>query len=101
MPTRHIVLVRVRPDATAEEVQRAFDDLAALKGKIPGLLSFHGGPNTSTEDSAKGYNYGFVMDFADAASRDGYVPHPLHQQAATRLRALREPGGIAVFDFDF
>ncbi|MBI3970323.1 MAG: Dabb family protein [Chloroflexi bacterium] len=101
MPTRHIVLVRVRPDVSQEEIQRAFDALAALQGQIPGLLSFHAGPNNSPDGVSQGYTYGFVMDFADAAARDAYLPDPRHREAAQGLRAIREPGGVLVFDFDF
>ncbi len=101
MPTRHIVLVRVRPDVPAQEVQQALDKLGALQGTIPGLLSFHGGPNTSPEGASQGYTHGFVMDFADGAARDAYLPDPRHRAAAAGLRAIREPGGVLVFDFDF
>lgn len=102
MSIKHIVLVRVPESVSPTQVQEAFDDLATLKGQLPGLLSFVGGPNTSIEPAAQGYNYGFVMQFADAAARDAYVPHPLHQQGARRLRALRDPqpGGILVFDLE-
>ena len=101
MPTRHIVLVRVPAGTTPPEVEQAFAPLRALVGRVPGLLSFHGGSNTSPENASQGYNYGFVMDFADAAARDAYLPHPLHQEAAAGLRAIREPGGVLVFDLDY
>ncbi|HEX2184939.1 MAG TPA: Dabb family protein [Chloroflexota bacterium] len=101
MPTRHIVLVRVRPEVSPAEVEQAFAPLAALQGVIPGLLSFHGGPNTSPEGAGQGYNYGFVMDFADAAARDAYLPDPRHREAAAGLSLIREPGGVLVFDLDY
>src|SRR5205814_1678956 len=69
MPTTHIVLIKVRPDMPAHEVQRAFDALAALQGQIPGLLAFHGGANTSPEGRTLGFTHGFVMEFADATAR--------------------------------
>lgn len=102
MPTRHIVLLKVRPNVPAAEVEKAFEPLAALKGQIPGLLSFTGGPNTSPEGRTQGYNYGFVMDFADAAARDAYLPDPRHAQAAAGIRGIREAeAGVLVFDFDY
>ncbi len=103
MPTRHIVLVRVRPDVPADDIQRAFDALAALQGQIPGLLSFSAGPNNSPEGRAEGYTHGFVMDFADAAARDVYLPDPRHKEAAAGLRAIREtsPGATLVYDYDY
>ena len=77
------------------------DHLAALKGVIPGLVSFSAGPNTSPEGRTLGFTHGFVMDFEDAAARDAYLPHPKHQEAAAHLRAIREPeNGVLVFDYD-
>jgi hypothetical protein len=101
MPNRHIVLVRTKPGTTDAQVEEAFSHLAALKGEIPGLLSFSGGPNNSPESRTQGYTHGFVMDFESAAARDAYLPHPKHQEAASHMRALREPDGVLVFDFDF
>ena len=100
MPTRHIVLAKVRPDVPLEQVDAAFADLASLVGQIPGLLSCQIGANNSPESTTQGYTHGFVMDFVDAAARDAYLPHPLHRQAAARFREIREPGGVLVFDFD-
>jgi hypothetical protein len=102
MPTRHIVLVKVRPDVPASEVQKALDALGALNGQVPGLLSFEAGPNNSPEGRTLGFTHGFVMDFADAAARDAYLPDPRHQAAAAGLRAIRDPeNGVLVFDFDY
>ncbi len=102
MPTRHIVLVKVRPDVPGSQVQQALDALGALKGQVPGLLSFEAGPNNSPEGRTLGFTHGFVMDFSDAATRDAYLPDPRHQAAAAGLRAIREPeNGVLVFDFDY
>lgn len=103
MPVRHIVLIKVRPEVSASQVQIAFQPLADLKGVIPGLVSFHGGPNTSPESASQGYNYGFEMEFADAAARDGYLPDPRHREAAAAMRAVREtaPGSTLVFDLEY
>ena len=102
MPVKHIVLIKVRPGVEENEVQRAVDGIAALQGQIPGLLSFSGGPNTSPEARTLGFTHGFVMDFADAAARDAYLPDPRHRAAAAALRDIREPeNGVLVFDYDF
>lgn len=102
MPTRHIVLVKVKPGTPPADVQRAMDALGALKDQIPGLVSFSAGEDTSPEGRALGFTHGFVMDFESAAARDAYLPHPLHQQAAQGLRTIREPeNGVLVFDYDF
>jgi len=100
MTMRHIVLVRVPADVPPQAVTEAFDALAALQGTMPGLLSFHSGPNTSPEGKDEGFNYGFVMDFVDAAARDAYLVDPRHAAAGTGLRAIRAPQGVLVFDFE-
>jgi hypothetical protein len=101
MPTRHIVLVKVKAGTSDSQVTEAFNTLAALKGVIPGLLGFSAGPNTSPEGRTLGFTHGFVMDFVDSAARDAYLPHPKHQEAAAGLRAIRDPdNGILVFDYD-
>ncbi len=102
MPTKHIVLVKIRADVTEEEVQRAIAPLAALQGQIPGLTAFSSGPNNSPEGGTQGFTHGFVMDFADAAARDAYLPDPRHAAAAAGFRAIREPeGGVLVVDYDY
>ena len=102
MPTRHIVLVKVKSGTPEADVQRALDALGALKEQIPGMTSFSAGPNTSPEGRTLGFTHGFVMDFENAAARDAYLPDPRHQQAAQGLRDIREPdNGVLVFDFDY
>jgi len=101
MPTRHIVLVKVKLGTPDSQVAEAFDALAALKAVVPGLLSFSAGPNTSPEGRTLGFTHGFVMDFQDEAARDAYLPHPRHLAASAGLRAIREPeNGVLVFDYD-
>lgn len=102
MITRHIVLVRVRPDVSDGDIADAFADLRALVGVIPGLLGFSAGQNHSPEVPGQTYTHGFVMDFIDVASRDAYLPDPRHQAAAQRLRNIREPqDGITIVDYSF
>jgi len=37
------------------------------------------GPNISPEGLGDGFTHAFLMTFADAAARDAYLPHPLHE----------------------
>ena len=102
MPTvKHAVLVRFRADATPAQVDAAMADLAGLKDRIPGLLSFSGGTNMSSEGLHKGFTHGFVMTFADVAARDRYLPHPEHEAAKARVIPLIDGGidGVLVFDW--
>jgi hypothetical protein len=97
----HMVLLRVKKDVPKKEVDRAFSELAALKGKIAGLLSFTGGPYASPEGLHKGFTHGFSMTFKDAAARDGYLSHPEHEKVKKTLFAVLDGGldGVVAFDY--
>jgi hypothetical protein len=99
---KHCVLLKFSPDTSAETVNALFRELADLKGKIPGLLDFCGGPYSSPEGLNRGYTHAFLMTFQDAASRDAYLPHPDHLAAAGRIVPRVEGGveGIVAFDFE-
>ena len=97
----HMVLLRFRRDAPKQDVDRVFAELAGLKSKIPGLLSFSGGAYSSPEGMSKGFTHGFCMTFADAAARDVYLPHPEHERVKKLVFALLDGGldGVVAFDY--
>ena len=97
---RHIVLLRFRPEVTADQRNVIYTDLAALKSVVPGFLAMSYGPNVSPEGKNKGFSDGFTMDFVDEAARDAYLEHPDHKAAGARMVAAREGerDGLVVFD---
>lgn len=99
----HAVLLRVKKTTPKNEVDRVFKELAGLKGKIPGLLTFSGGPYSSPEGMNKGFTHGFVMTFTDEAARDVYLPHPEHEKVKKIVLAVLEGGldGVVAFDYAF
>lgn len=76
----HIVLFQFKPGTTDGQIQELADALVVLKDKMSGIVNFVWGPSVSIEHLEKGYTYGFILTFLDAASRDAYVPHPLHKE---------------------
>ena len=82
---QHIVLLKLKPDATAEQKAALLDGLIALKDKISGIESVSGGDDNSPEGKQHGFNWGFVMTFADADARDAYLPHPDHKTLGQQL----------------
>ncbi len=94
----HIVLLGWTAEATQDQKQACADALAGLADRIPGILSYSSGPQTSPEDAGKGIDFGFTMIFADAAARDAYLPHPDHQRVIREAIApiLRS---VQVFDY--
>jgi hypothetical protein len=73
----HIFAFQWKPEASEDQKQRATKVIAAFQGQIPGLLETHAGPNLSPR--GKGYTFGGIMRFKDAASLDAYTQHPAHQ----------------------
>ena len=97
----HVVLFRFRSDLPEGAVEEVFAELRGFRQSIPGITGFQGGVYNSPEGLAQGFTHGFTMTFADAASRDAYLPHPLHQAVVAKLLPMLEGGvqGVVAFDF--
>lgn len=101
---RHCVFVRYRPEVGRNERDAILAEIAALGQRLGGIRAVHIGPNVSPEAGMdKGYSEGFIVDFADAASRDAYLVDPAHQAAGGKLVAAADGGiaGILVYDLEF
>jgi len=68
-------------DGTSESdirtVQRAFLD---LKHKIDVVRDIESGQNVSVENLDQGFTHCFIVTFDDAAGRDVYLKHPVHDE---------------------
>lgn len=97
----HVVLFRFRSDLPEGAVEEVFAELRGFRQSIPGITGFQGGAYNSPEGLAQGFTHGFTMTFADAACRDAYLPHPLHQAVVAKLLPMLEGGveGVVAFDF--
>jgi hypothetical protein len=95
---RHVLLLRPKADATADSIEAARLSLAALVGRVHGLLDFHWSANLAPVERRDGYTHGFSMDFLDAASLAAYGPHPEHQAASIKVREAFEH--VSVLDLD-
>jgi len=96
---QHIVLLKLKPEATAEQKAALLDGLIALKDTISGIESVGGGDDNSPEGKQHGFNWGFVMTFADADARDAYLPHPDHKVLGQQLlRPIVDD--VLVFDYE-
>lgn len=98
---KHVVLLRVKPETPAGVLKELFEALAGLKHEIPGILDFSGGAYSSHEGLDKGFTHGFVMTFADEASRDAYLPHPAHEVVKAMVWKVLDGGldGVVAFDW--
>lgn len=98
---KHCVFIRFRPEISAEQRAALYQALQSLESQLSGWLGFLAGVNVTPElGMDKGYNGGFIIDFADEAARDVYLQNPDHQQLGQRLVAAAVDGvaGIMVFD---
>ena len=97
----HVVLLRLRKDLPKKDVDRVFAELAGLRGRIPGLLTFTGGPYSSPEGLNRGYTHGFTMTFGDSRARDGYLAHPEHEKVKEQVLGALDGGVDGVLAFDY
>ena len=94
----HIVLLKLKPDVTSEQLDALPDALLKMKDEIDGIESITSGINHSPEGKSQGYTYGFIVRFSDETARDEYLPHPFHVKIATEhIRPLVED--VLVFDY--
>lgn len=73
---RHIVLLKLKPEATADEretLQRAIDDLPLVAPEIRGLRR---GENVGS--APDNYDLAVIMDFDDEASFRSYLAGPAY-----------------------
>lgn len=95
---RHILLLEPKADTTPAQIEEIRSELAALVGRIPGLLDFNWGVNFAAVERRGGFDFGFTMDFVDRSALAAYAPDPAHQVVAAKVRAAF--GKIVVLDFD-
>jgi quinol monooxygenase YgiN len=91
---KHVVVFKYKPTATPEQIEQVTTAFKALKGKIPGIVSFEYGTNNSPEGLV------YLLTFTDAAARDAYLPHAEHKKFGEllgKLGVLEEP---FVVDFE-
>jgi hypothetical protein len=97
---KHVVVFKYKSTATADQIEQVTSAFKALKGKIPGIVSFEYGINNSPEKLNKGFTHVYLLTFTDAAARDAYLPHPEHKKFGEllgKLGVLEEP---FVVDFE-
>jgi hypothetical protein len=96
---RHVVVFKFKAGATAAQIHEITTAFAALKDKIPGIVSFEHGTNHSPEGLNKGFTHVFLLTFVDAAARDAYLPHPDHQKFGDLLGTLGIMDDVFVVDY--
>jgi hypothetical protein len=86
---RHIVMWKVEgggPGARAQTAAEIRTLLEALPGSVPGVRSLEVGVNELPGDQAS--DLVLIVEFDDWASLKAYAVHPVHVDAAERIRQL-------------
>ena len=95
----HIVLLKLKSEATEQQIQTLTDALLKMADEIPGIEEISAGMNNSPEGKSEGFNYGFIVRFSNQEARDAYLPHPVHHQVAGEyLRPIVDD--VLVFDYE-
>ena len=98
-PVRHVLLLRLHPDARDEQVSVMRAALRELAVTIDGIISFECGANNSPEDKNRGMTHVVMFTFASVAARDAYLVHPEHLKAAARIGELGIIEDLLVIDY--
>ena len=94
----HIVLLKLKPDTTQEEIKAFTLALLGMADEVHGIFEISAGTNNSSEGQNKDYNYGLIVSFADGAARDVYLTHPNHIKVAKKYISLIED--LLIVDFE-
>jgi hypothetical protein len=98
---KHVVLLRLKPQTTHEDIAEVFEALDDLQEKLPGIIDISSGPYESPEGLHKGFTHAFIVTFADGESRDAYLEHADHERVKQMI-IQHLAGGLAdLIAFDF
>jgi len=100
-PIQHIVLVKFDPSTTAEEVDALCAEFLSLgqacvhpETKKPYPLSCKGGKNHADVRVSKGFEYGFIVEFANEEDLDYYSKKDENHASFAKKLAQKLDGGV-------
>ncbi|GAA4431491.1 hypothetical protein GCM10023188_19080 [Pontibacter saemangeumensis] len=76
---RHVVAFKFKPGVTPEQMAKVTGDFRDLKGKVPQILAFEGGPDVSLQKKSGGFTHCFIVTVRDEEALAAYGTHPDHQ----------------------
>lgn len=94
----HTVLIETRPDASASELAELSQRIADLAFAVCGPGEFIVGANVTEEPLDAGFDFGFIIRFANRGVLDAYHVNPGHLAVSLAIRDISER--ILVFDLD-
>lgn len=94
----HIVLVKLKPETTAEQESRLIEMLKGLQTAVPGIIDLTVGP-TFTPERSQGFTVGLVVRFHDRQGLAAYGPHPNHVPVKDYIGQIAE--SVLALDYEF
>jgi hypothetical protein len=82
----HIVLLQIKPDIAPERITQALHRIQQLEASVPGLLHVQANKNLSTLH--KGYEYGYIMQFASQEALQAFPSHPSYGPVKAELQLI-------------
>ena len=95
----HVVAFKFKKAVTDAKKKEVEDAFAALKEKIPQIVSLQHGANISKEGFEHGFQQAYVVTFASEKDRDTYLEHDAHKKFGKLLDGILADKGVFVFDF--
>ncbi|NUQ01437.1 MAG: Dabb family protein [Armatimonadetes bacterium] len=93
----HLVLFRLKTEATEQQVDAMLEALEKLRGKINTIMELSCGRNFS--ERSNGHAAALRVRFADRAGLAEYIPHPDHQACVeTYIKPIVEQ--VTVVDYE-
>ncbi|CAF9924263.1 MAG: hypothetical protein HETSPECPRED_005547 [Heterodermia speciosa] len=81
MPVYHVLLFKLKPGVSQEQIDGFCEAGRQMVGKVPGLRDFQVGPALAvTAHRAKGYDMGVVAILENVEDMPGYGLHPAHRE---------------------
>ncbi|KAL2006369.1 hypothetical protein VTN00DRAFT_10023 [Thermoascus crustaceus] len=100
MPVYHVVLFKLKPGVTQEQLAKWQKTSRAMVGKIPGLISLHANPPLPISvPRAKGFDMGLVAVLESPDHVASYATHPAHLEVHKMREELCED--TLAYDLEF
>jgi hypothetical protein len=94
---QHVVSFKFKAAAAPEDIKKVETSFAALKQKIPEVVSLEWGTNVSKEKKDKGFTHCFILSFKSEQDCDTYIAHPEHKAFVKLVGPVVED--VFVIDF--
>src|SRR6266508_2289614 len=73
----HVVLFKLKPEATEEQRRAMLDGLRGMRQTVPGIVDLSCGTNFSARNP--GYEIGLVVRLTDRNAVESYLPHSAYR----------------------